>query len=119
MLYAHGGPRMKKEKCEKTVNLDMGSIPARRLVTPDKGMLPSSSLDILSSQLRLSRRKDTKKCLLTPQAKDALREAHEKFLLSSGIQPDKNLLSLWEHYRKKSTVNTYANPWMKWRDYCR
>lgn len=119
MLYAHGGPRMKKEKCEKTVNLDMGSIAARRLVPPAKGMLPSSSLDILSSQLRLSRRKDTKKCLLTPQAKDALREAHEKFLLSSGIQPDKNLLSLWEHYRKKSTVNTYANPWMKWRDYCR
>lgn len=58
----------------------MGSIAARRLVPPSKGMLPSSSLDILSSQLRLSRRKDTKKCLLTPQAKDALREAHEKIL---------------------------------------
>ena len=55
-----------KRKSEKTVNLDMGSIAARRLVPPAKGMLPSSSLDILSSQLRLSRRKDTKKCLLTP-----------------------------------------------------
>ena len=46
------------------VNLDMGSITARRLVPPAKG-IPSVSLDLSSYQVRLIRRnfltrKDTK-----------------------------------------------------------
>ena len=36
--------------------------------------------------------------------------------LSSTLRQDHHL-TIWEHYRKSSTVNQYANPWFKYVEY--
>jgi hypothetical protein len=40
-----------------------------------------------------------------------------RFVTDHASSPDPTLLTVWEHYRKSSTVNQDANPWLKWVSY--
>ena len=38
----------------------------------------------------------------------------QPFLRNVGKFPRPHVVTVWSHYRKSSTVNQYANPWLKW-----
>ena len=42
---------------------------------------------------------------------------HNYFCETLGHSPDPVLLTVWEQYRKSSTVKQYGNPWIKWVEY--
>ena len=54
---------------------------------------------------------------LTKKGQESLQMTHNHFYETLGNSPDHTLLTIWEHYRKSSTVNQYANPWFKYVEY--
>ena len=89
-----------------------------RLVSHSQGSSFShGSFQDLSSILRQDRRQVARKDTLTKKGHESLQMAHNQLCETLGTSPDPMLLSVWEHYRKSSTVNQYANPWLKWVEY--
>jgi len=96
----------------------ISATPAMRLVVHHQGSsLSHGSFEELSNTLRQDRRQVARKDNLTRQGRESLHMAHSHFCETWGSSPDPQLLSVWEHYRKSSTVNQYANPWLKWVEY--
>ncbi len=79
--------------------------------------LSHGSFEDLSSILRQDRRQVARKDTLTKKGRESLQMAHNQFCETLGSSPDPMLLTVWEHYRKSSTVNQHANPWLKWVEY--
>jgi len=89
-----------------------------RLVVHNQGSsLSHGSFEELSNTLRQDRRQVARKDKLTRQGRESLHMSHSHFCETLGSSPDPQLLTVWEHYRKSSTVNQYANPWLKWVEY--
>jgi hypothetical protein len=89
-----------------------------RLVPHKEGSsLSHVSLEDLSSILRQDHRQVVRKDTLTKKGRKSLQMTHNQFCKTLGGASDPMLLTVWEHYRKSSTVNQYANPWIKWVDY--
>jgi len=89
-----------------------------RLVAHKDGPSRShGSLEDLSSILRQDRRQSARKDNLSKKGRESLQMTHNQFCEVLGGSPDPMLLTVWEHYRKSSTVNQYANPWLKWVEY--
>ena len=94
------------------------TTPAMRLVTNNQGSRCShGSFEDLSNILRQDRRQVARKDTLTKKGHESLQIVHSHFCETLGNSPDPTLLTVWEHYRKSSTVNQYANPWLKWVEY--
>ena len=103
-----------------TTKHTISTTPAMRIVSHNQGLsLSHGSFEDLSTTLRQDRRQVTRKETLTKQGHESLKMAHNHFCKMLGNSPDSTLLAVWEHYRKTSTVNQYANPWMKWVEYSR
>ena len=82
-----------------------------RLVSHSQGSsLSHGSFQDLSVILRQDRRQVARKDTLTKKGHESLQMAHNQLCETLGTSPDPMLLSVWEHYRKSSTVNQYANP---------
>ena len=89
-----------------------------RLVGHNQGpSLSPGSFEDLSTTPRQDRHKVVRKDVLTRQGQESLQMTHNHFCKTLGSSPDSTLLSVWEHYRKSSTVNHYVNPWIKWVEY--
>ena len=96
----------------------ISTTPATRLVVHNhESSLSHGSFEDLSTTLRQDRRQMTRKDILTRQGRESLQMAHNHFCETLGNSPDPKLLTVWEHYRKSSTVNQYANSWLKWVKY--
>ena len=92
--------------------------PTMRLVVHNQGSsLSHGSFEDLSTTLRQDHRHVVRKDILTRQGRESLQMTHSHFCETLGRSPDPKLLTVWEHYRKSSTVNQYANPWLKWVEY--
>ena len=109
---------IKSSVLNSTTKHTISTTPAMRLVAHNQGSSPShGSFEDLSSILRQDRRQVARKDTLTKQGRESLQMAHNQFCETLGSSPDPTLLTVWEHYRKSSTVNQYANPWLKWVAY--
>ena len=101
-----------------TTKYTIPGTPAMRLVSHSQGSsLSHGSFQDLSVILRQDRRQVARKDTLTKKGRESLQMAHNQLCETLGTSPDPMLLSVWEHYRKSSTVNQYANPWLKWVEY--
>jgi hypothetical protein len=101
-----------------TTKHTISTTPAMRLVGhKQESSLSHGSFEDLSTTLRQDRRQVTRKDVLTRQGQESLQMAHKYFCKTLGSSPNPALLTVWEHYRKSSTVNQYANPWLKWVEY--
>ena len=76
----------------------------------------SSTLEPLSRGLRESRRYDRKQSELKSAGKEAL-EISYQHLAQNTQQVPSNLLALWAHYRKESTINQYGSYFRHWVSY--
>ena len=96
----------------------LSTTPAMRLVNHSQGSrCTHGSFEDLSNILRQDRRQVARKDILTKRGHESLQMVHSHFCETLGNSPDPTLLTVWEHYRKSSTVNQYANPWFKWVEY--
>ena len=94
------------------------TIPDIRLVSHSKGSsLSHGSFEDLSSKLRQDRLQEVRKETLPKKGQESLEMTHNYFCETLGHSPDPVLLTVWEQYRKSSTVNQYGNPWIKWVEY--
>ena len=94
------------------------TTPTIRLVAHNQGSsLSHVSFEDLSSTLRQDRHQVPRKETLTKKGHESLQMTHNHFCEILGNSQDPTLLTVWEHYRKFSTVNQYANPWIKWVEY--
>jgi hypothetical protein len=94
-----------------TTKHTISTTPAMRLVAHNQGSsLSHGSFEDLNSILRQDRHQEARKDTLTKKGRESLQIAHNQFCETLGHSPDPMLLTVWEHYRKSSTVNQYANP---------
>ena len=75
-------------------------------------------LEISSSRLRDERRLASRK-ELRPVAEDVLQLVYEYLAATSNEVLSPDLLHLWAHHRKSSTVNGYASNFKLWIEYCK
>jgi len=98
----------------------ISATPTMQLVAHNQGSsLSHGSFEDLSSILRQNHRQVARKDTLTNKGRESLPMTHNHFCetVALGSSPDPMLLTVWEHYRKSSTVHQYVNPWLKWVEY--
>ncbi len=94
-----------------TTKHTISTTPVMRLVAHSQGSRFSrGSFEDLSTTLRQDRRQVARKDTLTKKGHQSLQMTHSLFCETLGNSPDPTLLTVWEHYRKSSTVNQYDNP---------
>ena len=94
-----------------TTKHTISTTPTTRLVAHSQGLRFShGSFEDLSTTLRQDHRQVARKDTLTKKGHESLQMTHSLFCETLGSSPDPTLLTVWEHYRKSSTVNQYANP---------
>ena len=102
---------IKPSALNSTTKHTISTTPSMRLVAHSQGSRFSHvSCEDLSTTLRQDRRQVVRKDILTKKGQASLQMTHSHFCETLGSSPDPTLLTVWEHYRKSSTVNQYANP---------
>jgi len=93
-----------------TTKHTISTTPAMRLVGhKQESSLSHGSFEDLSTTLRQDLRQMVRKDILTRQGCESLQMVHNHFCETLGNPPDPKLLTVWEHYRKSTTVNQYVN----------
>ena len=93
------------------------SVPMLNHALPGRESSVDLSFETESARLRDERRLVSRK-ELKPAAEEVLKLVYEYLARTCDQELSKELLQLWAHHRKASTVNGYANNFKLWMEYC-